>query len=204
MKRYVLGLLGLAVLGATSQAGRNMAFGNESGCAQPACCAEPGCDGCCHGCPRCGCKLVPVCHPTREKKQETKHEFSMKCKDLCIPHVTPCRYAGKCGTCGGECGGGDCCNHGCSSGSNEGCCVRQVRKLVIHPVTKEHCVRACYVTWRCAHCGYCGNDGCCEASAAPAAPVPPSIVPPAPKPPAPPKTTKATPRPSEIGLLRTP
>src|SRR5271157_4994106 len=104
MKKYLVGLIGLAFFGASSLVGQTLAFGGESCCAEATCNAGCNCgdNGCCHVCPRCGCGLEPVCHPTCETKKETIHKYCCKCKDICIPGVT--RIGERCDG-GNACGG---------------------------------------------------------------------------------------------------
>jgi hypothetical protein len=145
MKTFLLGLFGLAVIGASALMGPAPVFGGEAGCCpEPTCCPAPqancqlvhqgccpeagceaGCGGCnccnsrCEFCPHCGCKLEPVCHPTCETKKETVHKYCCTCKDVCIPHVTPMCQAG-CNECeSGACPGG--CQSGCAGGCASGC-----------------------------------------------------------------------------------
>ena len=197
MKRYLLGLIGLAVLGGSplwaDPCGNAAVCGVEAGC---------------NCCPRCGCKLVPACQATCDTKKETTHEYCCARKEICIPRVTPICQGGRgCDDSGG-------CVAGCDTGSSNNRCedscagrcrVREVHKLMIHPVTKEVPVRKYSVAWTCPNCGNCGS---CESTAAPAAvPVAPSPASPAPSPkrlPPPPKTTQAAPVPSEVGALRLP
>jgi hypothetical protein len=154
--------------------------------------------------------MEPVCHPTCETKKETVHKYCCKCKDICIPGVTPICQSGSacCDNSGANGSGGatgcatcDPCQDGCDCR----CRVRTVHKLMVCPETKEHCVKGCTVTWACPHCGDCGS-GCGEATAvpsvAPATPGPTAPAPaPAPKtdrlPPAP-KTTNLAPMPENI------
>jgi hypothetical protein len=173
MKTFLIGLIGLGAIAATALLGQMPAFGGES-----ACCPATAGNACCDCCPNCGCRLVPVCQMTCTPKKTTTNKYSCVCKDICIPAVTR------------MCDGHDGCNSCCQS-CNEGCCrVREVHKLVIHPVTKETQVRGCTVQWTCPNCG--GRGPCTENSvpsvspmpASPAAPVPlPSTrgLPPAPK-----------------------
>ncbi len=183
MKRFLIGLIGLAAFGASSLIGQTLAYGGESCCAEAACCPEAGCNGgynggckdCSRYCPRCGCRLEPVCNPTCETKKETVHKYCCKCKDLCIPGVTPCGcHGGECcdnnGACNGGCATGcDPCEKGCGDCR---CRVIEVHKLMVCPVTKEHCVRGCTVTWACPKCGDCcgGCDALPPTNAVPAAP----------------------------------
>jgi hypothetical protein len=194
MKRYLLGLIGLALLGGSPL------WAAECGCDGG--CGKAACDPCCRCCPHCGCCLVPVCHSFCTTKKTTEHEYSCTCNTICIPGVTPlCRKcdccdgsghcAGGCNTCGSGCGA---CNDPCEDCC--GCCrVRNVHKLVVHPVTKEECVKKCTVEWTCPKCGCCG--------ATPTSVVPGSVAPtPAPaRLPAPPRTTTLAPMPGQVGSL---
>ena len=75
MKRYLFGLIGLAAFGASSLIGQTLAFGGEC-CAPGRMLSRSGLQHrlqrrlqrrlqeCDHYCPRCGCRLEPVCHPT--------------------------------------------------------------------------------------------------------------------------------------------
>jgi hypothetical protein len=184
MKRYLFGLIGLALFGASFLIGQTPAFGGES------CCPEAGCktcgDGCGNACcPSCGCKLVPVCNIKCETKKEAIHKYCCTCKDICIPRVTPI------------CQSGECCENGC-----DGCCrVREIHKLVIHPATKEHQVRVCTVSWTCPRCG--SNAPATIPSVAPAAPAAPTAPVPAPgarRLPPPPKTTDIAPLPEDTRM----
>ena len=65
---------------------------------------EPTCGGeaqnaaCCDSlCPRCGCRLVPVCHTYCTTKKVTEYKYVCACEAICIPGVTPvCK---KCRSC---------------------------------------------------------------------------------------------------------
>lgn len=152
MKTYFLRSIGISGICAWAMLGLASAFGE-----QPAHGPEAACAPCGNCCPRCGCTLVPVCRTTCATTKDTTHKYNLACKDICIPAVTPiCRDA-----CGGSCR------------------VRQVHKLVIHPVTKEKTVRGCAVEWVCPNssCGQCASS---EQTAMPAAPLPVAPVPAAP------------------------
>jgi hypothetical protein len=222
MKKYLIGLVGLAAFAASSLLGQTLACGGESCYAEAACdtgCngnCNGGCNNCCHYCPRCGCQLQPVCQMTCETKKTTEHKYCCECKDVCIPGVT--RIGERCGGCdnSGACGGGcaagcnacDPANNGCQDNCDCRCRVRTVHKLMVCPVTKETQVKACTVTWTCPNCGGCG--GCGEGTAVPgvgpAAPAPTAPAPPPSSnrlPPAPPKTTNLAPMPEDIHTART-
>ena len=178
MTKYVLPTIGLALLWglAAAQAGEATCCGTagcETGC-------NTGCQACCDCCPHCGCKLVPVCQMTCETKKTTEHKYCCKCKEICIPGVTRigerCDSCDNCGACGGGCNACDPCNNGCQDSCDCRCRIREVHKLVVCPVTKEHCVRACTVQWVCPNCSHCGS---CDATSAP------SVAPTAPAPAAP-------------------
>ncbi|MGA2255080.1 MAG: hypothetical protein ABSG53_10495 [Thermoguttaceae bacterium] len=198
MKRYLFGLIGLAFIGAGSLIGQTLAFGGEA-----ACCPEAACNFCgngCHNgcgdcCPRYGCKLVPVCQITCTTKKTAEHKYCCACKDICIPGVTP--ICGRCDNCDtGNNGGQDCCDCRCR--------VREVHKLVVHPVTKETPARVCTVQWVCPNCSGNGSAPTLAPSVAPAAPLP-AAPPPPPSTnrlPPPPKTTDIAPLPGEIGMAR--
>jgi hypothetical protein len=205
MTKYLVGLIGLALLSGSALLGQAATCGGECGCG----CSESGCSGCnsCEKCcPHCGCRLVPVCHTWCEPKKVTKHEYSCVCEEVCIPKPTCC-----CNKCCEACGEGACgcnaCNNGCSNGCDEGCgckCrVRDINKLVIHPCTKEVPVRKCSVEWVCPNCGKNCQSGSCVAPSAPAAPSQGTPAP-APKVPMPPKTTDVAPLPPVIGALQAP
>jgi hypothetical protein len=181
MKRYLLGLIGLAVFGASLLIGRTLAFGGESRCVEAVGCPEAGCNGSNGCCPQCGCRLVAVCHTSCTTKKVTEYKYVCKCEDMCVPGVTPiCK---KCQSCenSGECAvAGDTCNNGCQEGCGGRCLVREVHKLTKYPVTKDVPVRKCTVEWVCPQCDCHGN---CAEGAAPSAPMPSSApVPPAPTP----------------------
>ena len=97
MKRYLVGLIGLALLGASPLSGQSCAFGGRSrlraqaGCNGGCNVCNGGCNACCDCCPHCGCKLVPVCQITCTTKKTTEHEYCCACKEICIPGVTPHR-----------------------------------------------------------------------------------------------------------------
>ena len=194
MTKYSLTTLGFALMWgvaflaqapATAKAG-------EAGCCGAAGCAAGGnCGGnaCCDYCPRCGCKLVPVCHPTCETKKTTVHKFCCNCKEICVPGVT--RVCGACENCNDSGNGGqDCCDCRCR--------VHEVHKLMVCPATKEHCVRGCTVEWVCPN-----GCGCQSVSAPGAAPAAPGPAAPAPAPstnrlPPPPRTTDVAPLPQDV------
>ena len=198
MKKYLIGLIGLALLGSVPAFGQapcgpatcGLQTCGPTTCGPTACapttCAPAtapddlrrtatcgacnGCDKCCgcgKCCPSCGCRLVPVCHVYCAPKTVVEHKYTCRCEEVCIPGPSCCCKG--CGNCdgSGSCCGGDTCNNGC-----QGCCghcrVREVSRLVIHPVTKETPVRKCTVEWVCPQCGACGGQcGQCG-SAAPA------------------------------------
>ena len=182
MKRYLYGLLGLAAIAAISLVSQGLAFGGEGCCGEAACNGGCGChEGRC--CPHCGCRLEPVCQPTCKTKTETVHKYCCECKDICIPGIEHLGCKGgccgeKCGACGGQCGGCEsgCCAGGCDpckKGSGVcgdcRCTVKTVHKLMVCPEAKEHCVRACTVSWVCPKCGACGGEcGGCGVGPAPA------------------------------------
>ena len=166
MKRYSFGLIGLAVLVASSLMGQTFVLGGES------CRAEAGCSDCCS---QCGCRLVPVCHISCTTKKVTEYKYVCKCEDLCVPGVTPiCKKCRSCET-SGECAAA--CDNGCEDGCCGHCKIHEVHKLAKYPVTKEVPVRKCTVEWVCPHCNCHGN---CAAEAAPSAPVPTATPAPAP------------------------
>ncbi len=188
MRKYLVGLIGLALLGAGPVLGQTP----TGGCA--ACGAQAGCDGACSGCsqcdesckccPHCGCKLVPVCHPYCEPKTITKHEYCCHCKDHCVPGPEHC-----CKDCDG------CCHEECCH-----CCIREIHKLAIIPVSHQEPVRKCTVEWVCPRCNAQASAAPVMATPAPAvAPNPPSphLAPPAI--PAPAKTTDSAPLPRDLG-----
>jgi hypothetical protein len=216
MNRYLFGLIGLAAFGASSLIGQTLAFGGDA-CGPEAAC-NAGCNGGCNACdycPRCGCKLVPVCQMTCTTKTETTHKYSCLCKDLCVPGVTP--MFGRCDN-GDNCGNSAACSGGCATGACDPACggcqdscdcncrVYEVHKLVIHPVTKETPVRTCTVLWTCPNCSNaasCGTGG--APGMAPAAPGPttaPAPAPPANRLPPPPKVTDVAPSPEDIRMAR--
>ena len=204
MTKYVLPTIGLALLwgvafAAQAGAGECCAAGCEPAC--QACGCNGGCEAC-QCCPHCGCKLVPVCHPTCTTKTSTVIKFSCCCKELCIPGVSRlCDKGNGCDNCcesGGckSCNACDPCNNGCQDSCDCHCRVREIHKLMVCPVPKQVCVRGCTVEWVCPHCSNCGG---CEAgtvpSATPAAtpaPAPAAPAPPANRLPPAPKTTSAS------------
>ncbi len=242
MTKYLLlgvaatSLLGVALL-AQSQAA-------DAGCCCPEGCATAGCgndcqagcecpayrgaanchlagrEACCDCCPRCGCKLVPVCQVTCTTKKTTEHAYCCKCKEICVPGVSrPGQGCGECGGCLGGCKGGcngcaaecnacDPCN-GCQDSCDCRCRVHEVRKLMVCPVSKETQVKQCTVQWVCPNCSHCGT---CGATALPSvAPAPANAAPaPAPVTPAPntsrlppaPKTTMDTPLPEDVRTVQ--
>ena len=221
MKKYLMGLIGLAAFVAGSLIGQTLAFGGDSCCAEASCSAgcNCGCNACgneaCDICPRCGCKMCPVCQIGCTTKKETTHGYCCVCKPMCVPAVTSifgcnnCDGNGACanGSCatGGAAGCGGC-DPGCQDGCDCRCRVHEVSKLVIHPQTKETQVRTCTVQWVCPKCGACGGEcgGTAAPSVAPAA-TGPTAAPPAPAPaanrlPPPPKTTDYAPLPENIRM----
>ena len=218
MTKYLLPTFGVALLWgvaflAQAQAGETSCCG-AAGC--EAACGNGGCQGCSDCCPRCGCKLVPVCQMGCAPKKETIHEYCCKCKDICIPGVT---RVGDCRPCSDKCGSGcnacEACDKGCKAceacdkGCNNGCgdcddcrCrVRQIHKLVVCPVTKEHSVRTCTVQWTCPNCGGCCG-GCESGSPANVAPAAPGSTAPAPAPA--PSSNKLPPAPKMTDVLPLP
>jgi hypothetical protein len=179
MNKYFTGLLGAALCGVAlllaQTAYADCGGGCGSGCGSQ-------CDN--HCCPRCGCPMTPQCHLGCEMKKVTDYKYCCKCKDICIPGVTPCL------------GRGDCCEP-CVK-----CCVRTVHELVKIPVTKEVPTRTSSVTWFCPRCQPCPVEGGSAApQAAPTAPVPPAPRALPPIPPAPPKSTGLAPLPADLGAL---
>ncbi len=166
MKKYLFTLIGFALLGSgplLGQAPTAVLCGptacNATPCGQVACGGETGCNACGDCCPQCGCRLVPVCHVYCATKKVTEHKYTCTCEEVCIPGPSCC--CKKCGNCdgSGSCGGCDDCNNGCQEGCGGRCRVREVPRLVIHPVTKEVPVRKCTVEWVCPKCGACGQCG---------------------------------------------
>ncbi len=165
MRTYLFGLIALALLvnrplfgesptaacnapaacGVTATCGAPTTCGVTATCGAPTTCGgtagcEGGsaCNGCGNCCPHCGCRLTPVCHVYCTTKPVVKHVYTCKCEDVCFP---PCSCCCKgCGCCGGH------------------CCVREVNRLVIHPVVEEHPVRKCTVEWVCPNCGASGGQ----------------------------------------------
>ena len=142
MNRYLAGLIGLAVIGASSLVGGALAFGGEAACCPAAACNDGcncGCNDACDRCPRCGCKLVPVCQIGCTTKSETTHKYTCVCKEICVPAVTPifggCESCENCGACATGCAACDPAGTSCQDGCN--CRIHEVHKLVVHPVTKE-------------------------------------------------------------------
>jgi hypothetical protein len=192
MTRHLVGLIGLAILSAAPLLGQSSAIGGETGCcAGAACCAQGGGNACCDCCPRCGCKLVPVCQMTCTKKKETINKYCCTCKDVCIPGVTRL------------CERGEGCNNGCQEGCDCHCRVREVHKLMIYPETKEKQVRGCTVQWVCPNCNPRGGSGSTSAPSV----APPMVAPPAAAPKSsalpPPRTTDAAPLPEDIRTVDT-
>ena len=159
MRKYLFGLIGLVLLGGSPLRGQSPACGSEATCG-----AEAGCNASCDGCPQCGCRLVPVCHVYCTTKKVTEYKYRCVCEDICIPGVTPiCKRGATCDS-SGECAGGcDAGNNGCQEGCAGRCTIREVRKLVKYPVTKEVPVRKCTEEWTCPKCGHCG----CGSTSAP-------------------------------------
>jgi len=215
MVKYLFGLIGLALLGASPVLAQTPACGcaAPSGCA--ACGAQGGCDGACNGCsqcggackgcsqcdgdgkccPHCGCKLVPVCHPYCETKTTTKHEYCCHCKDHCVPGPEHCRQ---------DCDG--CCQEECCH-----CCIREIHKLAIIPVCEEEQVRRCRVEWVCPQCRAHASAAAPvivtpapagPSSIVPANPPGPHVAPPAN--PAPTKTTNSAPLPGDLSTAESP
>ena len=219
MTKYLLPTIGLALLGgiallglAPTAAGAGEAVccgpaGCEMGCAAAQCptCENSGCHGC-ECCPRCGCKLVPVCQITCATKKTSEHKYCCKCKDICIPGVTRlCDRGQGCENCNGSANGCGACDPGCQDCGDCRCRVREIHKLTVFSVTKETPVRECTVQWACPNCSNCGACGTTTApSMAPATPGPAA---PAPAPstnrlPPPPKTTDLAPSPEDIRTAR--
>ena len=205
MKIYLLGWIGLAFVAGSPLLGQAGTCGNECGCPQASCgCTDGCCDTACYCCPKCGCRLVPVCHNYCDVKKVTEHKYSCRCEAMCVPGPVPL-CCDKCGGCdkGSGCAGGcDTCDNGCQDGCGCRCTPFTVRKLVTHPCVKEVPVRKCAVEWVCPHCSNCGQ---CGSTAAPtAAPVAPQPVMPVAPMPVPRKTTDVTPLPSLAGALGSP
>jgi hypothetical protein len=203
MNRYLAGLIGLAVIGASSLVGGALAFGGEAACCPAAACNDGcncGCNDACDRCPRCGCKLVPVCQIGCTTKSETTHKYTCVCKEICVPAVTPifgrCESCENCGACATGCAACDPAGTGCQDGCN--CRIHEVHKLVVHPVTKETPVRTCTVVWTCPNCSNCGTTA--VPSVAPAVPGPAAPAPNANRLPPPAKTTGITPLPEDIRM----
>ncbi len=191
MRKYLIGLIGLALLGSVPALGQAPCGPATCGlqtcgpttcgptacarrltcapttCGAATCGAYNGCGTCCEKCcdkccPSCGCRLVPVCHVYCAPKTVVEHKYTCRCEEVCIPGPSCCCKG--CGNCdgSGSCCGGDTGNNGC-----QGCCghcrVREVARLVIHPVPKETPVRKCTVEWVCPKCGACGGQ--CGAAA---------------------------------------
>lgn len=156
--------------------------GDASCCGNAACeskCGNGGCDSCC---PHCGCKLCPQCNITCTTKKETVYKYTCKCDAVCIPGVS----------CVGGCSD---CEKGCCDGSCGRCRVREVKRLMKVPCTKEVPVRKCEVVWTCpkCDCSFSGSESsekpaAAPAEARPAAPAP--TMPTAPKAPSPQPPTK--------------
>ena len=174
MNRYLFGLIGLAMLCGGPLFGQappavpsGPAVCNATACGPAACAAatcgcETGCNACDNCCPNCGCRLVPVCHVYCDTKKVTEHKYTCICEEVCIPGCSCC--CKRCGNGDGSGSCGDTCNNGCQEGCGGRCRVREVPRLVIHPVTKEVPVRKCTVEWVCPKCGACGQ---CGSTAAP-------------------------------------
>jgi hypothetical protein len=205
MMKYLFGLIGLALLGASPVLGQTPACGCAApgGCA--ACGAQAGCDGACKGCsqcdedckccPHCGCKLVPVCHPYCETKTTTKHDYCCHCKDHCVPGPEHCRK---------DCDG--CCQEECNH-----CCIREIHKLAIIPVCEEEQVRKCKVEWVCPRCtAHASASAPVIVTPAPAGPAPvipanpPGIHMAPPYIPGPTKTTDSAPMPGDLSTVESP
>jgi hypothetical protein len=161
MKRYLLTLIGLALLG-----------GSPLWAAECGACDQAAGKACGRCCPHCGTCLVPVCHISCTTKKTTEYKYKCVCETICIPPVTPLCEA--CGGCGKSCGCADECDKGCSK-DNCGCkCrVREVKKLVKYPVTKETPVRTCTVEWTCPNCAKAGACGVAVAASPDELPPPP-------------------------------
>ncbi|MGD0897352.1 MAG: hypothetical protein ABR915_05910 [Thermoguttaceae bacterium] len=193
MNRYLFGLIGIALLGASPLLGQTATCGGEGACS-----TGSGCNACCDCCPHCGCKLVPQCHIYCTTKKVTEYKYTCCCEDKCL--LCPsCRCSKCCDNCAGSGGcatGGDTSNNGCQECCGK-CKVCEVKKLIKCPCVKEVPVRQCTVEWVCPKCGNCGEGGSTSApAAAPSAPAPGL--------PPPPKSTGLAPRLSGSGLVQLP
>jgi hypothetical protein len=166
MTKYLVGLIGLALLGSGPFAGQTPAYASEAASG-----ANAGGNGCCGCCAACGCCLVPVCQISCTTKKVTEYKYSCRCEDMCVPGVVPlCKRRAACET----------SDDGCPRDCSGRCTVHEVKQLVKHPVTKEVPVRKCTVQWVCPKCSSGDRvDSIPTPPATPAAPVP---APPAPMP----------------------
>ncbi len=90
-------------------------------------------------------------------KKVTKHEYTCLCEDICIPGCSCC--CNHCRNCGCD-NGNNGCQEGCGCGCGGKCLVRDVSRLVIHPVVTEVPVKKCTVEWVCPHCGCSACEQC--------------------------------------------
>ncbi len=167
MRTYLFGLIGLALLcggpllgDAPTATPCNSAACGATACGAATCGGETGCNSCnsCSNCcPKCGCRLVPVCHVYCAPKKVTKHEYTCLCEDICIPGCSCC--CNHCRNCGCD-NGNNGCQEGCGCGCGGKCLVRDVSRLVIHPVVTEVPVKKCTVEWVCPHCGCSACEQC--------------------------------------------
>jgi hypothetical protein len=197
MKRYLSGLIGLAIIGASSLMGQSLAFGGECCGTEAACCGNGGCPSCCenggcHGrcecCPQCGCKLEPVCQITCTTKKTPEHQYCCGCKEICVPGVA--RICDKC----------DSCNNGCQDECDCRCRIHEVHKLKVFTVTKETPVRQCTVQWVCPNCSRASGQPVADPVVTPPSPAPVTPAPSMNRLPPPPKTTSAPTTPDDIRM----
>ncbi len=173
MTKYFLRIAGLALLWSVPFLGQAP---TAAMAADATCCGKAGCESCCDCCPRCGCKLVRVCHVYWTAKKVTTYKYTCKCETICVPGVTRC--CDKHGNCDGSGQSAGCGETG-NSGSNnncQGCCngncrcrIHEVSHLMKIPCEKEVPVKKCTVEWVCPQCNCQGN---CTQGAAPSAPQP--------------------------------
>ena len=165
MRTYLFGLIGVALLCGgplLGQAPDGRAC-SPATCGAATCgaatCGETGCNACGNCCPHCGCRLVPVCHVYCAPKTVVEHQYTCLCEEVCIPGCSCCWLQAVRQLRRFRLGPVTPATTVARRAAAGKCIVRQVPRLVIHPVPKEVPVRKCTVEWVCPNCGGCGQCG---------------------------------------------
>jgi hypothetical protein len=182
----LFGWIGLTLLGSSLVVGQVPLYGLEAASGAEVC--NNARDNCCA---HCGCRLVSVCQIGCTTKKVTEYKYSYVCETICIPGVTPILKKS------------ESCNGDCQNACGGRCTVKEVKKLVKWPVTKEVPVRTCTVQWVCPNGCDDGGQSAPAPAVAPVPPAPPVRPAPAPKglPPGP-KAVDAAPLPSDISSVQ--